>query len=82
MKQFIFSVTLISIAIISFSFINYNHNSKNDRESDWCVQILCTGKSFLVTVIATGPITAKEAARRIYPKCKTTGKAPTQGKCE
>ncbi len=81
MKRLIYGVALIGIASLGFAFMN-NQETKKELESEWCVKLLCNGKSFYVTVIASGPITAKEKALELYPKCTGTGYSPTKGKCE
>ena len=80
MKRLIYGVALIGIASVGFAFMN-NQETKKELQSEWCVKLLCDGKSFYVTVIARGPISAREKALEIYPKC-TGGYSPTQGRCK
>jgi len=61
--------------------MNNPTTKKETKESEWCVKLLCGGKYFYVTVIATGPSSAREKALEIYPKC-TGGYSPTKGRCK
>lgn len=85
MKKLIFGVALIGIASIGFSFMNNQEIKKNkeikkEKLDEWCVKLLCDGKSFYVTVIATAG-TARQKALELYPKC-TGGYSPTMGRCK
>jgi hypothetical protein len=73
MNKKIIVLSLILVSFFIVSFINYSDNSENKLASEWCVKVLCDGKAYMVTVIATGPTDAENAAQRMYPKCKKNG---------
>ena len=78
-KIIVLSFILVSFSIVSF--VNYNDNFKDKAARECCVEIQCSGKMFNVTVICDYGEDPKAVAKRLYPKCKVTGKAWTNGRC-
>jgi len=79
-KIIVLSLILVSFSIVSFVY--YNNNSKVKTARECCVTMLCQGKRFNVTVIVNGMEDPKQVAKRLYPKCTTTGENWKNGRCK
>lgn len=81
MNKKIIVLSLILVSFFIVSFINYSYNSEKPPISEWCVELLCNGKLFTVSVLATGQEDSKKVAESMYPKCWARP-FPKRGKCK
>jgi len=81
MNKKIIVLAFILVSLFIVSFINYSDNSEKPAIGEWCVELLCDGKLFTVTVLATGQEDSRTVAKRLYPKCYPKA-LPKKGKCK